>query len=184
MTAQVPVHPDDVEQLLKIRRYLIGFRITNGWTQKDLSRRIGDAEGTVYDLEASQTWQWRLAKLQAWTVPFGLRLKAYLRFDDELYWVEEAVHDHLEVSPAFTLSLTGSAWPKWQLIYLTSALSVARKELGLSGGEMASRLGQTRKAVTNWEAAPDNVMLPKLLHYARALGGFIELGLDERLEQK
>jgi DNA-binding XRE family transcriptional regulator len=194
MTAVFPVHPDDVDQLLKIRRYLIGYRITNGWTQQELSQRISGmtGKGWVYDLEGSKTWQWRFSRLQDWTVPFGLRLKARLRFSgalvddppvygdpDEQRDLTFAIDSHPEVAPMLSLSLKQEAWRTWQRMYLTSALSVARRELGISTADMGVRLGVGASAVRNWENVANEIMLPKVLAYARALGGAIELGLQE-----
>jgi DNA-binding XRE family transcriptional regulator len=177
MTAQFLVHEDDVEQLLQIRRYLIGYRHTNGWSQWDLSMRINGSRGTVYDLESNDTWQWHLSKLQQWPVPFGLRLRARLTFAQGD--TEHFVHAHPEVAPLFALSQDRGAWQKWQRMYLTSALRIARKHLGISCHQLADRVGVTRKAVSNWEATADDVLLSKMMFYARELGGCIELGLDK-----
>jgi DNA-binding XRE family transcriptional regulator len=176
VSKQFEVHPDDVRQLLKIRRYLIGFRKTNGWSQPQLSQLVSGTNGIVWDLEANQSWQWRLSRLQAWCIPFGLRLSAQLTFDATD--VDEDIHDHSEVAPMYALSRKPGAWPRWQRIYLTSALTVARKQLGVSTDELARRLGITAKAVWGWEANSDEVMLPKILQHARVLGGRIMLGLD------
>jgi len=177
MSTQFPVHPDDVEQLLRIRRYLIGFRHTNGWTQPQLSQMINGTDGMVYDLETNMTWQWRLSRLQAWPVPFGLRLQAKVAFKRRL---DKAVHEHPEVAPAFALSRQPGAWAMWQRVYLTSALTVARKQSGMGSSKLGQRLGITRKAIWNWEATAEEIMLPKLLHHARALGGRIDLSLEEQ----
>jgi len=177
MSTQFPVHPDDVQQLLKIRRYLIGFRKTNGWSQPQLSQMINGTAGMVWNLESDLTWQWRLSRLQGWPVPFGLRLTAKLSFDAED--VDEAINAHGEVAPMYALSQTGDAWGRWQKIYLTSALTVARKTLDVTSSELADRLGVTVKALLAWESSPDEMMLAKVLHHARALGGRIDLGLEE-----
>lgn len=180
MTAQYPVHPDDVEALLKIRRYLIGYRVTNGWDQPELSMRINGSKGTVWDLENSTTWQWRLSRLQSWLMPFDLRLVAELRFpDDETGQLEEAVESDPEVAPMLALARTKGAWPKWQRIYLTSALAVARKVQGISTTRLGEMMGVGRKAIHTWETVSDEVMLPKVLRQARVLGGMIELGWVE-----
>lgn len=177
MTTQFPVHADDVEQLLKIRRYLIGFRITNGWNQPTLSQMINGTKGMVWDLEANKTWQWRLSRLQAWPVPFGMRLQAKLVFDDTE--VDEVIHGHPEVAAAFCLSRGDAQWPKWQRIYLALALTKARKCLDVSTTQLAEILGVTYKAVLHWEVESDELMLPKVLHHARCLGGYVKLGLEE-----
>lgn len=178
MTAQFPVHPDDIDQLLKIRRYLIGFRKTNKWNQSHLSRLVNGTDGTVWDLESNTTWQWRFSRLQEWPVPFGLRLDARLRFPGNPN-LEKHVHSHPEVAPAFTLSQGCSGWQSWQRVYLTSALGIARRQLKVRPHQMAERIGATSSAVWNWEAAGDEILLPKVLHYARALDGFVELKLEE-----
>lgn len=180
MTTQFPVHPDDVKQLLNIRRYLIGFRKTNGWSQPQLSQMISGTNGMVWDLESNLTWQWRLSRLQGWCVPFGLRLGARVTFG--AMEVDKAIHGHPEVAPMWGLSTDGDAWAKWQRIYLTSALTVGRKHLGITTTELGSRLGITYKAVLNWESVADDLMLPKVLHHARALGGWIRLRLEEQEE--
>ncbi len=177
MTALFPLHPDDREQLIKIRRYLIGFRRTNGWTQPQLSQMISGTDGMVWDLESNQTWQWRLSRLQNWCTPFGLRLMMGVTFDSEE--VDLEIESHPEVAPMLALSRTTGAWKKWQRIYLTSALTVARKHLGISTEELGQRLGVSSRAVWNWEATADELMLPKVLHHARALGGRIQMGLEE-----
>jgi DNA-binding XRE family transcriptional regulator len=178
VTAFFPVHPDDVTQLIKIRRYLIGFRHTNGWSQVFLSRLINGTDSIVYDLETNPTWQWRLSRLQSWVLPFDLRLSAQFKFDDDPD-LEQRVQSHPEVAPMLALSHTRGAWPKWQRIYLTSSLTVARRELGISTQQLGERLGIGRKAINSWEAGADEVMLPKLLRHARILGGRIEFALEE-----
>lgn len=179
MSTQFPVHPDDAAQLLKIRRYLIGFRITNGWTQHELSEMISGTKGMVYNLESDMAWQWRLSRLQQWPVPFGLRLSAVLEFPDSPDLVQ-SVHSHPEVAPLYALSKGPGAWQMWQRMYLTSAIRVARRELGISAEEFGLRMGVGRKAITNWENAANELMLPKVLQSARGLDGRVELELDEQ----
>lgn len=174
MTIQFPVHEDDREALMRIRRYLIGYRITNGWTQYELSHMINGSTGMVHDLESNETWQWRLSRLQEWMIPFGLRLTARTSFRSRA--LNKAVHAHPEVAPLYQLSCRdGDAWPMWQRAYLTASLLAARKSMGVSARHLARLAGVTRKAVTNWENTADEIMLPKVLHYARLLGGWIEL---------
>lgn len=177
MTAQFPIHFDDEQQLLKIRRYLIGFRKTNGWNQPTLSQMVNGTDGVVYDLESNMTWQWRLSRLQDWTTPFGLRLTMRFTLGEEI--MDAGIHDHPEVAPVFALSQSPGAWKKWQRIYITSVLTGARQYLGLSPQAMAQRLGITAKALCNWEATADELMLSKVLFHARALDGWFELGYDD-----
>ena len=178
MTTQFPIHPDDIQQLLRIRRYLIGFRVTEGLTQQELSARVNGTAGTVWDLEYNQTWQWRFSRLQLWVAAFGIRLDARLRFDDD-YGLESKAEEHPEVAPLIGLMIAGPKWPMWQRAALTTALRVARIEQGISAEDLAQKLGVTRKAITNWENIGDQFMLPHLLHHARALGGRIELKLED-----
>ncbi len=175
MTTVFPVHPDDVEQLLVIRRYLIGYRITNGWTQMDLSMKINGTKGMVWDLESSTTWQWRLSRLQEWTMPFGLMLEAQVCFPGNLeLW--QKVSEHPEVQPLLSLSLKkDGAWPMWQRAYIGAALSAARRLQHISSDAMGKRLGISGNAVRSWESSRDEMMLPKVLHYARALDGIVTL---------
>jgi DNA-binding XRE family transcriptional regulator len=180
MTAQFPVHPDDTLQLLRIRRYLVGYRITNGWTQKDLSLKVNGTEGMAYDLESNPTWGWRLSRLQGWVKAFDLKLGMIFRSQD--YDLEVAVEDDPEVAPLFIWSRTRDTWPRWQRLYLTSALTSARKHQGISRERLGQMLGITRKAVWGWESTADEVMLPKILHHARVLGGWIELSLSDSQE--
>lgn len=177
MTAQFPVHPDDVEQLLKIRRYLIGFRVTNGWTQPELSVKINGTKGMVWDLESNDTWQWRLSRLQGWCVPFGLRLGAKVVFASKA--MDKAIHAHPEVAPAFALSQAAGDWGGWQKIYLTSALAIGRRRMKIRSHVLGERMGVTRSAVWSWECAKDDLMLPKVLHHARCLGAYVKLTLEE-----
>lgn len=181
MTIQFPVHKDDVDQLLRIRRYLIGYRTTNGWTQPQLSQMINGTNGMAYDLESNVTWQWRFSRLQDWPVPFGMYLRARLMFpDDPTGQLEESIESHPEVAPMLSLSQRPEgAWRMWQRAYLTSALRIARIELGINTRAMGQRLGVAYKAVNNWEAGGNEVMLAKVLHYARMLGGYVRLGLGE-----
>jgi DNA-binding XRE family transcriptional regulator len=178
MTALFPLHLDDEKQLIKIRRYLIGFRHTNGWNQPELSVRINGTRGIAWDLEYNKSFQWRLSRLQGWVKAFDLRLAMNLRFplDPDL---EQRVLSHPEVTPFAALAATIDNWPKWQRMALTAALTVTRTELGLSTEQMAQRLGITAKALRAWERAADEVMLPKVLHHARVLGGYIEMELEE-----
>lgn len=178
MTRYFPVDQRDVEQLLKIRRYLIGYRITNGWTQMDLSMKINGTKGMVWDLESNTTWQWRFMRLQQWPMPFGLRLDAVLFFKDTD--LDDHVHAHPEVAPLFDLAVrSGDCWATWQRAYLGAALSAARRLKLISPKEMGRRLGVSADAVTYWEKSNDEMMLPKMLHYARTLDGHVELSLSE-----
>lgn len=176
MTIQFPVHPDDVEMLLKIRRYLIGHRITNGWTQHQLSQMINDSAGTVYSLESDDSWQWRLSRLQKWVMPFGLRLEAKVFLRSVA--LTKQIHADPEVAPLWQLSRRdGTEWPMWQRTYLSSCLVVGRKKMGISSQQMARMAQVTRNAINNWERVADEMLLPKVLGYARVLDGHIRFGL-------
>lgn len=189
MTVQFPIDPLDIEQLLRIRRYLIGYRVTNGWTQQELSQKISSTRGMVYDLESSQTWQWRLSRLQQWPVPFGMRLDAQLVFPVALemsYDVaegQEAVTSALAEDPIvnqlWELSCGKVGWQTWQRGYLTAALAFARKFLGISAERMGAQQGVSAKAIRGWENVASELMLPKVLSYARGLRGEIRLGISE-----
>lgn len=178
MTVQFPVHPDDIEMLLKIRRYLIGFRMTNGWTQAQLSQMINGTGGMVWDLESNDTWQWRLSRLQGWCVPFGLRLSAKVVFRSKL--THGFVHKDPQVAPAFALSQKRGDWASWQRVYLTLALRAGRQAQRIPSATLAHQLGITRRAIWSWEATGDELMLPKVLHHARALHARVELGLEDQ----
>lgn len=176
MTRQYGVHPDDVRQLLRIRRYLIGYRITNGWTQAQLSDKVNGSEGAVYDLESNDTWQWRLSRLQDWVAAFGLRLGAKVMLPSGS--TDFAVHVRSEVAAAYDLSVSGANWRYWQRVYLPLCLKQARIELGVSAKEMARRLNVTPKAVTNDDNSEYEPLLAKLMQHARALGCWIRLNLQ------
>lgn len=179
MTAVFPIHPYDHWQLIRIRRYLIGFRRTNGWNQKQMSQRFNGTEGSGWDLEYNKTFQWRFSRLQDWVAGFGLRLDAQLRFPED-FGLEQRVQEHPEVAPFLGLAATAGNWQSWQRMALSSALTVARKDQGISTEELAQTLGVSRNAIKHWEALASDFMLPKALHHARALGGFISLGLVEK----
>jgi len=177
MTTTFPVHPDDVAMLMKIRRYLVGYRVCNDWSQPDLSMRINGTKGAAYDLEHSTRWAWRFSKLQAWAAAFDLRIKVRLIFDHD-FGLEQRVEEHPEVAPFLALARTTEPWQKWQRIALTSMMKVARTEQGMNTTELAERLGVTRKAVSDWEALSDEVLLSGVLHRARALGGRLHIELE------
>lgn len=177
MTAQFPVHPDDVEQLLRIRRYLIGYRHTNGWSQSQLSQMMNGTDGAVHDLETSQTWQWRWSRLQGWPEPFGLRLGARLVLSDRRQ--DKKIHQDPEVEPLYHLSCRSESYGKiWQRAYLTAVMRAARRVKGISTAQMGRMLGCTYGAINTWENASNKILLPKALQYARALDGYIKLSLD------
>lgn len=186
---QFPLDAEDVEQLLRIRRYLIGYRITNGWTQQELSRKINSTRGMVYDLEASQTWQWRLSRLQEWPVPFGMRLDAELVFPitaDMSYDVVEGQHavsmaliEDPVVHQLWELSCGKVGWQTWQRAYVTAALAFARRFMGISAQRMGHQQGVSAKAIHGWENVASEPMLPKVLRYARGLRGEVRLKLSE-----
>lgn len=180
MGRQYKIHEADAAQLVKIRRYLIGYRKTNGWTQPQLSQLVNGTDGMAWELESNETWQWRFSRLQDWMTPFNLRLTAVLRFPDDPD-LEARVHAHPEVAPAFALSCNNASWKHWQRLYLTSALSVARKELDISSETMGKFLGVSYKAVWNWENTANEAMLCKILQYARLLDGYVQLGYEELL---
>lgn len=173
-----PVHPDDVQALLKIRRYLIGFRITNGWTQMELSRKVNGSGGIVYDLESNTTWGWRLNRVQNWCSAFGLRLEATLRIGTT---IDQKVHADPEVAPFYLMSRSdnGDVWKMFQSAYLTAGLRAARQAKHIPASVMGAKMGCTASAIRNWERDANSIMLPKALHYARVLGGHVELGLRE-----
>jgi hypothetical protein len=173
-----PVHPDDIKALLKIRRYLIGFRITNGWTQRELSEKVNGTEGIVHDLEANQSWGWRLRRLQDWCSPFGLRLEATLRIGTT---IDLRIHADPEVGHLYAMSRSdnGDTWKMFQSAYLTAGLRAARRAKRITATQMGMSFGCTASAIRNWERDANTIMLPKALHYARTLGGHVELGLKE-----
>lgn len=166
MTQVYPMHPDDEKMLLPIRRYLIGYRITNGWTQADLGKKLG---GGVFTLESGD-FNWHLSRLQQWVLPFGMRLVATPLFDQH-----ETFQADPRVSPLWDLANNSPQWPMWQRAYLTSYLKVAREMQGISPQQLGNKLGITAKALRNWEAEADDVMLAKILSHARALGGRIHM---------
>lgn len=173
MGVQFPIHPDDLAALLRLRRYLIGFRKTNGWSQPELSLKINGTKGMVWELESSQLWQWRLARLQGWVGAFGLRLHMKVVFPSAR--LTKSLHKDPEVEPFWLLSQGRDNWALWQKTYLSSALTVARRKLRISSRTMANRMNSTRGAIWNWEATADELMLPMVLHRARMLGGYVEL---------
>jgi DNA-binding XRE family transcriptional regulator len=181
MTQNFPLHDDDIKVLMDIRRYLIGFRKTNGWSQPVLSQMINLTDGTAYNLESDDKWQWHLSRLQNWTTPFRLRLDAKLCFDvgdgaDQD--LEDRIHAHPMVAPMFSLSRASGDWKKWQRVYITTALQTAREELEVSVEIMAKYMGLNPRAIVAMEAMTSDVVLPKALHYARKLGGRISLSLQ------
>lgn len=178
MIKQFPLHEDDKKALMKIRRYLIGFRKTNGWTQPQLSQMINGTDGGTWNLESDENWQWRMSRLQDWTVPFGLRLEVRLCFPDDPD-LEARVHGNPVVAPMYAMSKGTGDWRQWQRFYVAQALSQARKELDISAEVMGKFLGVTAKAVRAWEASADEVMLAKVLRYARLLSGHISFELVE-----
>lgn len=165
-------HPDDEEMLLRIRRYLIGYRITNGWNQHELSKRINDSTHAAHALEKGG-FDWTLRRLQRWPEAFGLQLHAIPCFE---LW-EETIEGDEEVSSIQTMlcSADGVMRHTWQRMYLTSYLKVAREVQKITRAELGSRLGITAGAISAWEISSDNVRLLRLLNHARALGGRIEL---------
>lgn len=175
MGMQYPVHPDDIEQLLRIRRYLIGHRITNGWTQRELSQRANGTDGMAYDLESNESWQWRLSRLQDWCAAFDLRLDARISVGA---LIDKKIHSDPEVAPLYAMSRNPQCWKMFQRAYLTAALRSVRRAKKLRAEDIGREFGCTASAIRNWERDSDQIMLPKVLRYARILGGRIELGLD------
>lgn len=166
MTQVYPMHPDDEKMLIHIRRYLIGYRVTNGWTQVDLGKKLN---GGVYTLESGD-FNWHLSRLQQWVIPFNMKLIVTPQFD---------MHEEVEADPRIgplRSAMDGSGqWPMWQRTYLTSYMKVARERQRISPQQLGDKLGITAKALRNWEAEADDVMLSKILSHARALGGTIKL---------
>lgn len=173
-----PVHPDDVEQLLRIRRYLIGYRYTEGMTRQELSVKVNGTNGVVHDLEVNTTWQWRLRRLQDWCAAFGLRLDATIRMGTT---IDKRIHDDPVVNQLYALSRSGGdVWKMSQSAYLTAGLRRAREIKRIRTIDVGKAMGTTASAVRNWERDADSIMIAKALHYARVLGGYIELGLAEK----
>lgn len=178
MTNTYPIHPDDNEMLLDIRRYLIGCRVTSGWTQEELSLKINGTKGCVYGLEKGPDFQWRLSRLQQWPQPFGLRLSAQLVFDwgpDRQEDVDKLMSFIQRDRFVRVFSEMSEQTPEWQRSYLVAALRAARQCRGWDQAELGRRLGVSAGAVSRWEIVGDQVMLPKLLAHARALEGRLHL---------
>lgn len=171
-------HPDDLEMLLKIRRYLIGYRITNGWTQEELSARINETGRSAERLE-NGPFDWTLTRLQMWPVPFGLKLHATPCFHERPAGTSETWEEIIEADPMVSAFRTAmhetKQWQAWQRMYLTSYLKVAREVQDISTAELGARMGITSGAVNKLELHGDNVKLIRMLNHARALGGTIRL---------
>lgn len=170
-------HPDDEEMLLRIRRYLIGFRVTNGWTQEQLSRRISNTTHAVWGLEKGG-FDWGLQRLQNWVYAFDLRLKAVPLFFDLTYEACIEVDQDQAVSSTQAAMEESDDWRSWQRLYLTAYLKAAREAQDITRAELGARMGITAGAVSAWEINAVNVRLLRLLNHARALGGRIELSLS------
>lgn len=164
-------HPDDEKMLMNIRRYLIGYRITNGWTQADLSQRVNGTTHAAITLEKG-SFDWGLKRLQDWAHAFDLRLTAIPQMG-------RLINEMVEADPsvtAFKAAMEGQdEWRPWQRMYLTTYLKTAREVQRISRPELGARLGITAGAVSSYEIHADNVRLIRLLNYAQALGGRIEL---------
>lgn len=176
-------HPDDEEMLLRIRRYLIGYRVTNGWNQQTLSKRINDSTHAAHTLEKGG-FDWTLRRLQRWPEAFGMRLHAVPCFRDRPpgtseMW-EEIIEADEELSSiqAMLRTADGVMRHTWQRMYLTTYLKVAREKQKITRAELGSRLGITAGAISAWEISSDNVRLLRLLNHARALGGSIQLDIS------
>ncbi len=59
---------------------------------------------------------------------------------------------------------------------LVASLHLARKEQGMSQGELAARVGTGQSAVSHWESGKD-INVSTLARWAEALGYRIELAL-------
>lgn len=184
MAKTYPIHPQDLEMLTDIRRYLIGHRITNGWTQAELSRRINGTEGGVWALEKGD-FQWRLSRLQSWMIPFGRKLIATPLFPGLVSldggsretW-QDVIDFDPRVEPLRVAAEQSEQWPVWQRAYLTSYLRVAREVQGITQDQLATELGISKKAISHWEVDSDEILLLKMLAHARALGGTIKLAVS------
>lgn len=172
-------HPQDEQMLLDIRRYLIGYRITNGWTQQELSQRINGTTHAALSLEKGG-FDWGFTRLQDWPIPFGLKLQATPMFcsrvdDSSQVWSE--VIEEQPIIKIYEAALRESLDDAraWQRMYLTTYLKVAREKQGISRPELGRRLGITPGAISSYEIHADNVRLVRMLNHARALGGRIML---------
>jgi transcriptional regulator with XRE-family HTH domain len=178
VTKNYPLHPDDAAMLMDIRRYLIGFRITNGWTQEELSQKINGTKGAVWPLESDPHFQWRFSRLQQWANAFGLKLSAELVFDwgpqEELAAVRLTSFVRRDQFVKVFAELADTD-PRWQRSYLIASLKAARQGRGWDQGELGRRLGVTAGAVSRWEMDGDQILLSKLLTHARALDGRLML---------
>lgn len=174
-----PIHPDDMEMLLVIRRYLIGYRITNNWNQERVSKMLGFASsGFISNLESSD-FQTHFDRMQRWPEAFGLTLQVNPLFmqdhpDPEFKILSQAINAREDVAPFYALRDKSHQWMR---TYLVAFLRGARLEQGITQEELGGRLKISKKAVGNWERDTDNMMLPKLLEHARVLGGSIWLGV-------
>lgn len=171
-------HPDDLEMLLRIRRYLIGYRHTNGWTQEELSARINGSKYSASDLEKGG-FDWHLSRLQAWPVPFGLRLHVTPCFTQPME-TSEMLFEAIEADPlvstyAAMMMEQRSQWQTWQRLYLCAYLVKARELQGITHPQLGRRLAIAASSVSSWERGTENMRLLRLLNHARALGGRIML---------
>jgi len=173
-------HPDDEEMLLKIRRYLIGYRITNNWNQVELSKRINGTTHAAHRLETGH-FDWTLQRLQRWPEPFGLRLHATPSFTGRVPDTGEMWCEVIDTDPglrqleALVAASKDDFRQRWQRMYLTTYLKVARETQKITRTELGSRMGITAGAISAWEASSDNARILRMLNLARALGGRIQL---------
>jgi DNA-binding XRE family transcriptional regulator len=172
------LHPYDHEMLMDIRRYLIGYRITNGWKQEDLSQRMNHTKGAVYALE-NGGFNWRFNKLIEWPKPFRLELNVRLELSEHLDSGEmlgEVVEADPIVSVYEQLRHKDSAY---QCAYLMAALIKARELKGMTRAQLGRALGISAGGISEREISTDNPMLPNLFAHVRAVGGRLHVNVGK-----
>lgn len=174
-------HSDDEKMLMDIRRYLIGYRMTNGWNQAELSQRINGSNSAAITLEKGN-FDWGLRRLQKWVAAFDLKLYAVPLFTGRVPGSSKMYGEKIDEDPV--VYMLGSAanmrddWQMWQRMYLTAYLKAAREIQNISRPELGARMGITAGAISAWEIHADNVRLIRMLNVARALNGRIELSVS------
>lgn len=166
------LHPDDMRQIVLLRKDLAGWRVLARKTQMQTGRDGGlGSDHVVSDMEAGKYGSFRMSNTQGFAAGVGKKFCWY-------------IHDLPR--PAFTAELTmmdtmasAGADPMWDRMLVVATLKHARMEQGIHAYTLAAPLQVHKDTVAEWERSSTDPHLYRLLSYTRAIGGYMTFALKD-----
>lgn len=166
------LHPDDMRQILVLRKDLAGWRAVARKTQMQTGRDGGlGSDHVISDMEGGNYGSFRMSNTQGFAAGVGQVFRWYV---------------HGLPAPAYTAELTmmdtmasAGTDPMWDRMLVVSTLRHIRMEQGVQASALAAPLQVHKDTVAMWERSSTDPHLYRLLSYTRALGGHMTFGLQD-----